>query len=223
MNQHADSFSARHITELFLAIYGSSTKVAAPNANGIVLLAAAESQASLHPLLNSSHLFTEVVNLKPPSKDARRDVRLVFIRFNATSSKFGYNAKQIMSQLVHMYIESSDLTLDSSTPLNFTALATQTEGYSVTDLKDLVSRAIHRAVIRSTNLDDNTEVRVCHNASDNAQCLTPLIQTTLTADDFATAQVDFTPLSLRDVKLQKSEVVWADIGGTFSRSVVISG
>ena len=31
--------------------------------------------------------------------------------------------------------------------------------------------------------------------------------------DFKAAQVDFVPLSLRDVPLQKSTVEWADIGG----------
>ena len=31
--------------------------------------------------------------------------------------------------------------------------------------------------------------------------------------DFQTAQLGFTPLSLRDVPLQKSTVEWADIGG----------
>ena len=36
---------------------------------------------------------------------------------------------------------------------------------------------------------------------------------TLTAMDFDTAQVDFVPLSLRDIKLQKSDVAWSDIGG----------
>ena len=36
---------------------------------------------------------------------------------------------------------------------------------------------------------------------------------TLTAEDFKAAQVDFVPLSLRDVPLQKSTVEWADIGG----------
>ena len=36
---------------------------------------------------------------------------------------------------------------------------------------------------------------------------------TLTAVDFKAAQVDFVPLSLRDVPLQKSTVEWADIGG----------
>ena len=42
-----------------------------------------------------------------------------------------------------------------------------------------------------------------------------LVQTTLTPADFSAAQVDFVPHSLRDVKLQKSEIAWADIGGGF--------
>ncbi|KAL7278137.1 hypothetical protein ACG7TL_008108 [Trametes sanguinea] len=173
--EHADSFHTRHITEVFLAIYGSSARAAAPNASGVVILAAAESQAALHPQLNSSHIFKEVVNLKPPLK---REV-------------------QVLAHIVKEHMDTSDIVQDSNTPLNYTALATQTEGYSVTDLKDLVARAVHRAAIRSSQLDP----------SDDAQ------QTTLTPADFAAAQVDFVPHSLRDVKLQKSEVVWQDIGG----------
>ena len=42
------------------------------------------------------------------------------------------------------------------------------------------------------------------------------MQTTLTPADFSAAQVDFVPHSLRDVKLQKSDIAWADIGGGFS-------
>ena len=38
-------------------------------------------------------------------------------------------------------------------------------------------------------------------------------QPLLSGADFAAAQLDFVPLSLRDVKLQKSEVAWSDIGG----------
>ncbi|KAH9846022.1 AAA-domain-containing protein [Lenzites betulinus] len=176
--EHADSFHTRHITELFLALYGSSARSGAPNASGVVLLAAAESPAALHPLLNSSHIFKEVVHLKPPSKDAR---------------------KEVLAHIVEDHMASSDIVQDPAAPLNYTALATQTEGYSVTDLKDLVARAVHRAAIRSSQLDSN--------GTDESQ------QTTLTPADFATAQVDFVPHSLRDVKLQKSEVVWADIGG----------
>ncbi|OBZ72980.1 Peroxisome biosynthesis protein PAS1 [Grifola frondosa] len=179
--EHADSFHARHITELFLGIFGCSARSAAPNASGIVLLAAAESQASLHPLLNSSHVFQEIVNLKPPGKDARKDV---------------------LSQLVHEHMNSSDIIQDNSAPLNFTALATQTEGYSVTDLKDFVARAVHRAAIRSSRID----------VYEDSLC-DATYKTTLTPDDFTAAQVDFVPHSLRDVKLQKSEVAWSDIGG----------
>ncbi|KAI1787498.1 AAA-domain-containing protein [Ganoderma leucocontextum] len=176
--EHADSFHTRHITELFLGLYGSSSRSTAPNASGVVLLAAAESQASLHPLLNSSHLFQEVVNLKPPSKDAR---------------------KEVLAHLVKEHMDTSDITQDPTAPLNYTALATQTEGYSVTDLKDLVARAVHRAAIRSSELQLSG-----HEESQ---------QTTLTPADFSAAQVDFVPHSLRDVKLQKSEVAWVDIGG----------
>ncbi|KAI0349828.1 AAA-domain-containing protein [Trametes cingulata] len=176
--EHADSFHTRHITELFLAIFGSSARSAAPNANGIVLLAGAESQAALHPLLNSSHIFKEVVHLKPPSKDAR---------------------KEVLAHLVQEHMALSDVVQDPAAPLNYTALATQTEGYSVTDLKDLVARAVHRAAIRSTSAQAESP--------DNSR------PTTLTPADFAAAQVDFLPHSLRDVKLQKSEVAWSDIGG----------
>ena len=59
-------------------------------------------------------------------------------------------------------MDTSDIVQDPSAPLNYTALATQTEGYSVTDLKDLVARAVHRAAIRSSQLDGNEESqRVC--------------------------------------------------------------
>jgi peroxin-1 len=39
------------------------------------------------------------------------------------------------------------------------------------------------------------------------------LQHQLTYADFMTAQADFVPLSIRDVKLEKSDVAWSDIGG----------
>lgn len=72
--QHADSFRARHITELFLAVFSSSARSAAQNSRGIVILATTTSTTDLHPLLSSSHIFDEVVNVKSPNKDARKDV-----------------------------------------------------------------------------------------------------------------------------------------------------
>lgn len=57
---------------------------------------------------------------------------------------------QIMSQIVQARLASaSGLKEDPEKPLNFMSLATQTEGYSATDLKDLVTRALHQAAIRA--------------------------------------------------------------------------
>jgi peroxin-1 len=79
--------------------------------------------------------------------------------------------------------------------LNYTTIAAQTEGYLPADLRDLVDRAIHQASIRSFTSS------------------VPSSGLSLTLEDFNSAQIGFVPLSLRDVKLQKSEVQWADIGG----------
>lgn len=42
------------------------------------------------------------------------------------------------------------------------------------------------------------------------------MKSVLTQSDFATAQVNFVPLSLRDIKLEKSDVAWSDIGGALT-------
>ncbi|KAI0301591.1 P-loop containing nucleoside triphosphate hydrolase protein [Multifurca ochricompacta] len=136
--EHADSFRARHLTE---------------------------PSSALHPLLSATHLFKQVVHLKPPEKNAR---------------------KQILARIVQLRLETAiNLEIDAERPLNFAALATETEGYSATDLKDLVA-----------GLSSGDAGKVA-----------------LIPADFKAAQIDFLPLSLRDVPLQKSTVEWADIGG----------
>lgn len=46
-------------------------------------------------------------------------------------------------------------------------------------------------------------------------------QTQLTAADFNAAQTNFVPLSLRDVKLQKTDIAWSDIGGLYETKQVL--
>lgn len=77
--------------------------------------------------------------------------------------------------------------------LNFASIAAQTDGYLPVDLRDLVDRALHQAAIRAGK--------------------SGRVTLELSPADVRAAQADFTPLSLRDVKLQKSEVEWGDIGG----------
>jgi len=51
-----------------------------------------------------------------------------------------------------------DIQQDPESPLNYIALATQTEGYSANDLRDLVARAMHQAAIRAAEKMGNTNV-----------------------------------------------------------------
>lgn len=112
-----------------------------------------------------------------------------------------------MASLVKAKARASNLQEKN---LDFATIAGMTEGYQPADLRDLVDRSIHQAAIRSKS---DSLVRILPSYS----TMHPLIYRTqaleLTLDDFTAAQVGFVPLSLRDVKLQKSEVQWADIGG----------
>ena len=97
--------------------------------------------------MSSAHVFSEVINVKNPNKDARRDVTI--------SSSNLYCCSRVLTCFVRVDPEEdSRKTIGFSfgypeSPINFTALAAQTEGYSTTDLQDYVARAVHRAAIRS--------------------------------------------------------------------------
>ncbi|KAK0454604.1 P-loop containing nucleoside triphosphate hydrolase protein [Armillaria borealis] len=110
------------------------------------------------------------------------------------NSKHIFDARRdILSQIVKNRLElAEDMREDPAAPLNYTYIATQTEGYSATDLQDLVARAVHQSAIKV--------------AMEEKPAL-------LTQLDFDAAQVDFVPLSLRDVKTQKSDITWSDVGG----------
>ncbi|KIJ18346.1 hypothetical protein PAXINDRAFT_167524 [Paxillus involutus ATCC 200175] len=105
--------------------------------------------------------------------------------------------KEILANLVQQRsIKSPGVVTDSEDFPNYAMVATHTEGYSPVDLHDLVARAVQQGASRAFKK---------HGARAS--------QITLSAADFANAQVDFVPHSLRDVPLQKSTTEWADIGG----------
>ncbi|KAH9819584.1 peroxisome assembly protein Pex1p [Melampsora americana] len=118
--------------------------------------------------------------------------------FGETRNLKGLNKisrKEILTALVESKAKQSDLNTDSFNPLSFSS--EKTEGYQPADLKDLVDRAVQQSLMRycRKRVEDRS-VPVC-----------------LEDVDFEEAQSDYIPISLRDVKLQKSDVEWADIGG----------
>ncbi|TFK74567.1 AAA-domain-containing protein [Pluteus cervinus] len=173
--EHADSFRSRHLAELIRYLFSFNARPEAPDMRGILLIATAASSTSLHPLVTNAHIFRETVSVKPPDKNAR---------------------KEILQKIVNQRLESSkDIQQDPQNAINFAAIATNTEGYSALDLQDLISRAMHQVAMRQTGLKGQQ------------------VEPVLTNEDFTAAQADYVPHALRDVKMQKSDVAWDDIGG----------
>lgn len=132
--EHADSFRQRHITELFLMQYSSNARLAPSNFRGIVLLATAESQTSVHSLLHTLHIFKDVASIPPPGREARKEI-----------------LANLVSRRLSMAKEPLSFVVDESDPPEYTRLAVGTEGYSPVDLRDLVTRTIQVAVGRAVS------------------------------------------------------------------------
>jgi peroxin-1 len=175
---------------------------------GIIVIATAQSQAAIHPLLKTLHVFGEIINVLPPNKNARRDVSNPPV---CIPEYISLTYTKILATFVASRLDASDINMDDT--LNFSALATQTEGYAAMDLEDLVARAVHQAAIRAAQISHPGDVRVSVSLLNLTLGVLNIWQPTLRAEDFASAQADFVPHSLRDVQLQKSDVAWSDIGG----------
>ncbi|KIK41964.1 hypothetical protein CY34DRAFT_84427 [Suillus luteus UH-Slu-Lm8-n1] len=132
--EHAESFRQRHITELFLMQYSSNARLAPSNFRGIVLLATAESQTSVHSLLHTLHVFKDIASIPPPGREARKEI-----------------LANLVSHRLSMAKEPLSFVVDESDPPEYTRLAVGTEGYSPVDLRDLVTRTIQVAVGRAVS------------------------------------------------------------------------
>lgn len=92
-----------------------------------------------------------------------------------------------------LILKEAVASLGTGVEFDLIEVAGQTEGYQASDLWTLAERANHESILRKIK-----------DTSDNS----PLNQ-----NDFDKAVADYTPSSLRGVKLQKSSTNWSDIGG----------
>ncbi|EPQ26414.1 uncharacterized protein PFL1_06062 [Pseudozyma flocculosa PF-1] len=215
--EHVDSQRSRQLAEAFVARIRDCVKDFE-----VFVVATAQNNTSIHSLLNSSHLWIDNVQLKPPSKEGRREILAHLVRGKTAKPPPGATASAATA---------TEAGPESEGDLNFVTLATQTEGYLPADLKDLVERAVHQSAIRAAAAESRhapgtttdgplpngdapprlAEAAAMAAAAGPGGAPSPAFQ--LTMADFAKAQEGFTPLSLRDVKLEKSSVAWSDIGG----------
>ncbi|KAF9415649.1 Peroxisome biosynthesis protein pex1 [Podila epigama] len=199
--EHADSFRSRQIAEVFLQIATKMCK----RFDRLAIVATAQQQASVHPSLITSHLFSEIVRLTPPGKTERKE-------------------------MLQSLMETGPAILQRSLPqIDLVSVASKTEGYLAADLKAFLERTVHEGAVRNIAAQVKNHEAVTGSltqTSDHDSANGALVKTasgrgsstqeeefSLTQADFLKAQEGFVPSSLRGVKLQSSATSWSDIGG----------
>ncbi|KAG7133700.1 Peroxisome biosynthesis protein PAS1 like [Verticillium longisporum] len=214
--QTTDNGRSRQVSEIISSMARQYCSVE----SGVVLLATAEGKEALNEIIVGANVFREVLELKAPNKDARRQVLEAIVKQEATSpdndaapshdgsrptTADGSAAAEDSNWMDGASQGSRENTtrqpgrfiLDSD--LDFLDIAGLTDGYMPKDLSVVIERAQNEAVIRSV---DNSSKP---NAKPGPIRLTRL--------DFDNALKDFTPTSLRDVSLQSSTTTFSSIGG----------
>ncbi|KAL8791295.1 MAG: hypothetical protein Q9195_005984 [Heterodermia aff. obscurata] len=195
-----DNGRSRQISELIC----STVRQSCSAGSGVVLLATAESKESLNNVIIGGHAVKEILNLKAPGKDARRQILQALagkpsIRQRAANGGGDGDGAVWMDgsppDSPGPFKASDSILVDHS--LDFLDLAGQTDGYMPGDLVLLVSRARSECLIRS--MDENMD--------------TAEATITLTKEDFQQGLKGFTPASLRNVTLQSSKTSFSSIGG----------
>lgn len=186
--------------------------------SGVVLLVTAQSKESLHGVIIGGHVIREIISLKAPDKDSRRNLLQGLVLGNQNEELISNGVKGTSdiakasnheNEVAWMVDSVSNSPSECSHELkmftvaaniDFLDLAGQTDGYMPGDLVLFVSRARSESLIRSITLmpesNSTFEKRI-----------------RLGKEDFQRALEGFTPASLRNVALQSSMIRFDSIGG----------
>lgn len=193
---------SRQVSELLCSV----VRELCSSDTGVVMLATAQSKEALHNYVIGSHMVRDIIALKAPDKDGRRQVLDLLIK--ESNAAMNQNGRPYTSNgdASHEWMEESQtpateipdgpvLEEEEDIGVDTLDLAGQTDGYMPGDLATLVKRTRGEALIRAVGEDS------------------PDSSVALTAEDFAAALKGFTPASLRGVTLQASTTTFAAIGG----------
>ncbi|PHH86875.1 hypothetical protein CDD83_9639 [Cordyceps sp. RAO-2017] len=187
--------------------------------NGVVLLATAEGKDSVNSVIVSGHVVREIVELRAPDKEVRREILESLAKQGAVSTQEdqqglasgddsrpptsdGSAAADDGENWMHgsepsrSNLAAAGFVFDSD--LDLGDVAGSTDGYMPGDLGVLVSRARNEAIIRSIS---DSPSKSGHGAI------------RLGRADFDKALAGFKPASLRNVPLQSSTTTFESIGG----------
>ena len=207
-----DNGRSRQVTELLCSIVRQYCSIH----SGVALLATAQSKDSLHNLIIGGHIVGDIISVKAPNKETRRDI-LQKLTADGARTRTGMNGNANHSRNssgAHNMSETSwmDPSNPSSRPgssssaqvdgfrlspsLDLLDMAGKTDGYMPADLVLLVARARNETLTRLVMSPDTADSGL-----------------TLTKGDFKTALRNFTPSSLRNVTLTHSSTTFASVGG----------
>lgn len=201
-----DNGRSRQITEILCAVVRQYCSIH----SGVTLLTTAQSKEAIHNIIISGHIVGDIISIKAPTKEIRRDILHSLIG-DAQPPSTGHARNQSDTSMS----ESSwmDPSVPSSRPgssssssrpdgfhvspsLDLLDIAGKTDGYMPADLALLVARARNETLTRIITQNDNSDG--------------PPI---LTKEDFDGALRNFTPSSLRNVTLTHSSTTFSSIGG----------
>lgn len=204
--QTSDNGRSRHISELICSLVRQYSSTS----SRVVILATSQRKEALNNVIVGGNIVKEVVALKVPDKDGRRQVLQVLtgqhrrgkppmngVNGHSRGSSPDDDAAWMAGSPPPEFMTASEkIFVDRR--LDFLHLAGQTDGYMPGDLVLLVSRAKNEAMIRYVEgtSDPSNETSI-----------------TLTKTDFQNALKGFTPASLRNVTLQSSKMTFDSIGG----------
>lgn len=202
-----DNSRSRQVSELVCTV----VRQYCTSDSNVVFLATAQSKEALNDVIVGGHIVRDIIELKAPDKDSRRQIlqRLAGVPAEPKPMSNG-----IVKHTRNSSGEDSAAWMDGSPeaspaiaqyPRNFSVernvdfldLAGQIDGYLPGDIVLLISRARSEALIRSVGSGPgNVELGV-----------------TLNQQDFQRALEGFRPASLRNVALQTSKTSFSSIGG----------
>lgn len=212
-----DNGRSRQITEILCATVRQYCSIH----SGVALLATTQSKDALNSILIGGHIIGDIISIKAPTKEIRRDI-LAFLTHDGSQSqsqqRHGHTRTPSDTQSI-----SEGSWMDPSRPgssssssassrdgfrlspsLDLLDIAGKTDGYMPADLVLLVSRARNETLTRILT----TEAHLT-DTNDTSFDAPP----TITKGDFEAALKNFTPSSLRNVTLTHSSTTFASIGG----------
>lgn len=126
-----------HLAHLFVSAFAAAAK-----SKPIVLVASVQNASTYHALLREAHLFGKVIGLKPPNKEARKEVGSQQAKFGAGSST-ELTLSNCGAQILQSLVEKKTKTLPRvKLEVDFAQVAADTEGYLPADLRNLADRAM---------------------------------------------------------------------------------